>query len=278
MHTDVSGQGHGLVLVHGFGGNTCSWKDFMPSLAQTRRVVALDLLGHGQSPKPEDGEYTIENQARLVLNTCDELLLNRFVLAGHSYGGAVSLELALQMFHGEHLHADALGIPSEQKRLEGLIVISGAAYPQKMPWHLKGMRSPFAVKLNQLLPPEAQMRLVLLNLFQNPLLVTREIVRDYAAPMSSPGYHKALHETVKNLVPENFADIGERYRQLQIPTLLIWGENDRIVPVEIGRRLEKDLPNSDLHVLPDCGHMPMHEKPLDVLNIIIKWLKMLERS
>ena len=305
LNTEVRGEGDGLVLIHGFGGNICSWRDMIPSLSQRRRVVAVDLLGHGDSPKPDDAEYSHLNQARLVKERVDELLMNRFVLCGHSYGGAVALQMAWNMFHvepngdrlskkdspngdsetmiGREANGDRLSeegsdserdrLSFERDRLEGIIIVSGAAYPQELPWHLKGMKSPFSVKLNEIIKPESQMRLVLMNLFHNPLNINRQIIADYAAPMRSPGYHHALRQTVLNLVPPDADELSDRYRQLDIPALLIWGEKDNVVPPKIGEKLHQHLPQSQFNLLPDCGHMPMHERPMDVLNLIINWLE-----
>jgi len=262
-----------LVLVHGFGGNTFSWQHFMPALGQTRQVVAVDLLGHGDSPKPENGIYTIENQARLVLETIDELALNKFIIGGHSYGGGVSLQVAWNILQGNYSKAFSGGLSPESERLQGMIIISGAAYPQDLPWHLKGMKSPYSLKLNELVSPEAQMRLVLLNIVYNPLNVTKHLISGYAKPMRDTGYHNALHQTVKNIIPKDHEKLTERYKQIETPTLLIWGEKDKIVPPEFGEKLHKDLQNSELHILPKCGHMPMHEKPVEVLNLILNWLE-----
>ena len=275
LNTKTRGSGDGLILIHGFGGSIFSWEHMMPALGQTRQVVAMDLLGHGDSPKPEESEYTIENQARLVQETIDTLCMNRFILCGHSYGGGVILQIAWDIIQGNFSKALSGGPSPESERLEGMIIISGAAYPQALPWHLQGMKSPYSLKLNGLVPPEAQMRLVLLSLFYNPLNVTKQIVSGYAWPMRSPGYYKALHKTVKNIIPDNPDALPERYQQINAPALLIWGEKDRIVPPELGKKLHLDLHNSEFHVLPDCGHMPMHEKPIEVLNLIINWMERL---
>jgi len=273
LNMETRGAGDGLLLIHGFGGSIVSWRHLMPALGQMRRAVAVDLLGHGDSPKPEDGEYTVENQAKLMLETCDRLAVHRFVACGHSYGGTVALQMAWDILQGEHSKAHA-GAPSmEQDRLEGLIIISGAAYPQDLPWHLKGMRSPYSVRLNEVVTPEAQMRLVLMNLFYNPLNITRQLVSEYAWPMRSPGYHKALHETVKNILPDDSELLTARYKQIKTPALLIWGEKDTIVPPDIGEKLHLDMVNSTFHIIPDCGHMPMHEKPVELLNLVINWLE-----
>ncbi|MBN1295641.1 alpha/beta hydrolase [bacterium] len=273
LHFESRGTGPGLLLIHGFGGSIASWRHLMPALGLMRHTVAVDLLGHGDSPKPETAEYTAAHQATLVLNLCDHLTMDRFVICGHSYGGTVALHLAWDILCGDHTKACA-GAPSpEKERLQGLIIVSGAAYPQDLPWHLKGMRSPYSVRLNEVVSPEAQMRLVLMNLFHNPLNITRQIISDYAWPMRSPGYHKALHETVKNIVPEDPERLVERYREIKTPALLIWGEKDTVVPPDIGEKLHLDLVNSTFHVIPDCGHMPMHEKPVELLNLIIDWLE-----
>ncbi len=259
LHYESSGSGPAIVMLHGWGANIFAWHRLVTPLASRFRTIAIDLKGFGASPKPDDGAYSIFDQADRVLDLIRDLELDSFVLAGHSYGGAVSLAVALH--------------PARTQSIKGLILIGAASYPQDMPPALKIMQTPVLAHIGlNMLGPEYQVRAMLGQLVLDKQIITDEMVTQYARPLNDPLARKALTETLRQMRPPDIDRFCERYRQIDCPALLIWGREDRIVPLEIGEKLAAALPISSLNVLERCGHIPQEEKPTEVLSLISRFL------
>ncbi len=114
--------------------------------------------------------------------------------------------------------------------------------------------------------------MVLKRCFFDDKKITEEIIKNYSKPLRLAGSYHALVETAKELIPRDAEEITKHYKEINIPTLLIWGQYDKVIPLEIGRRLQKDIPNSKLIVIPECGHMPPEEKPKETAKIISDFL------
>lgn len=180
-----------LVLLHGFGASIESWFDVHPLLAAKFPVVRLDLLGHGFSDKPRNGDYSPRGHARIVAGALEKLGLKRVVLVGHSLGGAIALLI----------HIDSLTKPKSFD-IAGLVLIASGGYAQEvLPFFIETLRFAPTRFLSGLIPAEQRARYVLEQLFFDKSRVTAERVRRYARFMTLPGYHKAMVQTALNIVP-----------------------------------------------------------------------------
>jgi pimeloyl-ACP methyl ester carboxylesterase len=103
--------------------------------------------------------------------------------------------------------------------------------------------------------------------------INDETVAAYSAPLSLPGSRHALIETAKQIVPKDIDDISSLYPTIGIPTLIMWGSHDEVVPLDIGRRLFQALPNSHLAIIEESGHIPQEETPAKALSEILLFLK-----
>jgi len=180
---ETKGSGAPILLIHGFGASTFTWRRIAPALAENYKVIAVDLKGFGQSDKPLDEHYSIFDQAKLIKQLIVEKDLKNLVLIGHSYGGGISLMLALD----------------EDPRLEGriakLVLLDTIAYPQNIPVAFKMMDMPVVSHLGvRMVPPEMQARVALKLAYFDDTKIGDEDVEMYAAPLRTTAGKQALSD------------------------------------------------------------------------------------
>jgi pimeloyl-ACP methyl ester carboxylesterase len=251
-----------FVLVHGYGASGFTWRHWTPRLAELGRVVQIDLKGFGRAPKPDDGAYAAHDQAELVHRLIEERDLRDVTLVGHSLGGGVALLLSLRL------------LDSDPARLKRLVLVSGAAYAQRLPPFVHLARWP---RLSTLLFRAAGARLVvaaaLRSVVYDRSTVSAEQIRGYAEPLASRDAVRVLLAAARQIVPPDLAMITPRYAEVAVPTLLLWGRHDPAVPLAVGRRLERELPRAQLHVLDACGHLPVEERPDASFQVLRRFLE-----
>ena len=262
LHHVVSGNGKPVVLLHGFGGSSYSWRKLIPQLSKDHKVIAIDLKGFGAFPKPRDKAYSIYDQASLVTEFIRKNDLRDLVVVGHSFGGGVALLVAINDVKGN------------EKRVAALILIGSIGYPQKRPQFINMLRMPIIPHLGFFLCSSKQhVRSVLRKAYYDDEKICDDAVAQYADAMDLPGGRHALIETAKQMIPKDIQDLCSEYRSINVPTLIMWGRNDEIVPLEVGRQLNEAIPNSQLVIIEKCGHIPHEEKPEEAITAILKFLR-----
>ncbi|HXG79137.1 MAG TPA: alpha/beta hydrolase [Methyloceanibacter sp.] len=256
-----AGSGPPLLLLHGFGASTFTWRKIAPALAETHRVIAVDLKGFGQSDKPFDERYSVVDQAELVAELIEEKDLRELTLVGHSFGGGVALLLALEA----------------NGRLEGriarLVLIDSIAFPQNVPVFFRMLDMPVVSQLGiRMVPPEVQARLALQIAYFDDSKIEAEEIEAYAAPLKTAAGKHAIIHSARQIVPDDIEALSARYRSIALPTLILWCDHDRIVPLDIGIKLRQTLPNSTLKLIDACGHMPQEEQPETTLLLLQDFL------
>ncbi|HXO21977.1 MAG TPA: alpha/beta fold hydrolase [Thermoanaerobaculia bacterium] len=257
VYVEQQGTGEPVVLVHGFGASSYSWRKVIPGLAAAHRVVALDLNGFGYTERPKDpGSYTREGQARLVLAVMDALGIARADLVGHSYGGAISLFLASR--HPE--------------RVRSLVLVDSAApsYPEDRRSGSARFRPLNTLYLRFALRPWFVRRSYEKSVY-DPALATPEVVAAYLDRLRIEGEEDAYYGLTAPRSPtDTTADVD--LTKIATPTLVLWGAEDRLVAVETGRKISARLPHSRFVVFEKTGHMPMEERPDDFLRLVGEFL------
>jgi pimeloyl-ACP methyl ester carboxylesterase len=264
----VKEQGHGrpILLLHGLGTSGYTWRSIAPELAKSHRVIALDLRGFGASDKPLDEHYSIVDQARAVEAFIEQENLHDLTIAGHSFGGGVTLALALKLGH------------ERPSRIRNLILIDSIAYRQPLPVFFRLLKVPMLAELSMtLVPPEIQATQALRIAYHDQDKISARAIAEYASPLYSSAAKHALAQTVDHIIPDDIDDISERYKTLKLPTLIIWCDADKIVPVALGHRLHENISSAELTVLAECGHLPQEEKPDDTLRTIQDFLARTEK-
>lgn len=260
LYFEVYGSGDPILAIHGLGASIYSWRNLKGRFPD-HKLILLDLKGHGESVKPHDKNYSIPDQAELVLQFIREQNLKNLTLLGNSYGGAVSLLVAIRLTN------------EEPERLSKLILICSGGYNQDLPWHLKLIRMPVLGWLALHLMPATMNTLTVLRYsYYKKRRISWKQCKAYAKPISSSGGRHALIQVAKLAVPDNFEELIAQYPTIQVPTLIVWGRNDRVIPLSIGERLNRDIPNSRLVVLGETGHVPQEEKPEETIAEILRFL------
>lgn len=248
-----------VVLIHGFASSTLVWSKVFLQIAEAGyRVIALDLLGYGYSAKPRNGEYTIGGQAKLLTGLLDALGIPRAIFIGSSYGGAVAATCALDY----------------PDRVEKLILVGSVN--NNRPCEFMLMRlfgspvfgdvvSPLLIGSRRLL--RRRMKRVY---DRHSWVMDERRVDARHLPLRAASTQRAIINTVRRWDAERISREAHLIKQ---PTLLIWGENDREIPLSDGERLHADIPGSRLIVFLECGHLPHEEYPEAFTNVVIDFVK-----
>ncbi len=256
------GQGRPILLLHGFATSSYTWHRVIPELAKSYRVIALDLRGFGASDKPIDDHYSIEDQAGAVEAFIEQENLRDLTVAGHSFGGGVTLTLALRSQQ------------MRQPRIRNIVLVDTIAYRQPIPIFFKLLRVPMVADVSMtLVPPEIQAAEGLRLAYYDRDKISAQDIAEYANTLYSPAAKHALAKTVEKIIPDNIDEIAGRYKSIKIPALILWCEQDKVVPVALGLRLHNEISSAELTIFTHCGHMPQEEKPQDTVDAIHAFLK-----
>lgn len=261
LHYKTLGSGKPVIMIHGFAANTYTWRHLVPALAKKHKVYMLDLKGFGESPKPDDGAYSIYDQARLVIDMIKQQKLRDISLVGHSYGGGVALVTALFL------------IKNMPDTLVKLVLIDSVAYAQDTPFFINVLATPLLGKVvANIVPASSQVAYVLNKLYYNDDLITTESIEAYAKQLQSCEGVNALLNTARQILPADLNQLSMEYHKIKVPTKIIWGEYDEIVPLSVGKRLHQAIDSSSIDIIASCGHIPHEECPAETIPIIIDFL------
>ncbi len=245
LHYQEKGEGAPLLLIHGYTASTFAWKDVFEPLSRQFRVIAVDLKGFGFSAKPE-GDYTRRAQGDLVIRFLDHLKIDRAIFCGSSMGGEVSMNAAVR--HPDRVSALIL-VDSSGVTVGG----GGSVGPGVANWPVIG---PAVAALA--LISDSMVRDGLRQCFYDDSMVTGEQVAAYYRPLKTRGGQRAAYLARVQAGQDPVEPEINRIRQ---PTLIVWGAEDELIPLEAGRRLNSLIAGSRLVVFDKCGHLPQAEMP-----------------
>jgi pimeloyl-ACP methyl ester carboxylesterase len=220
-----------IILIHGFISSNLIWSHVLQPLARAGfRAIAPDLPGYGYSDKPADAQYTIDEQARAVIGLMDRLGIDKAVIAGASYGGAVASIIALDY-------------PERVKKL----ILVGAVTNDDAKRKLL-LRISCLPLIGDVATP----------LFLGSRWILRKMVASRHHLLATSNTHRAMIRTARRWRANRIEREAPLIRQ---PTLLVWGDDDDHIPIENALRLRDALPNARLIVFRNCGHLPPAESP-----------------
>jgi pimeloyl-ACP methyl ester carboxylesterase len=249
LHCELSGSGDPIIALHGLGASLYSWRELVGKIPN-HQLILIDFRGAGKSPKPRDKHYSSQEQAELIYQYIREKNLKNLTLMGNSYGGAVALLVALRLVETK-----------EADRLSRLILIGSGAYKEDQPGHLKLLRMPVIGRALLFLAPRIGIKKVLKDSYYDKCGITDEQVDAYVEPIRSSAGRYGVAQMAKQAVPKNIKEITDRYPTINVPTLILWGEDDRILDSRTACRLDNDLKQSDLVIIKYAGHVPQEEQP-----------------
>lgn len=236
-----------LLLIHGYTASLYVWKTVAPMLADAGlRVLAIDLLGFGYSEKPSWFDYSIPSQARMIARFMNRLGVGRASILGSSYGGAVAATLALD--YPERVEKLILVDTVCNDNLKNHPVLKLAAIPG-----LGEAITPFLA--DSRIFQRYRMRGTLAR--ANHELITDERVESILRPLTAADAHHSLLATSRNW---HACRIEQDSHLIDQPTLIVWGEDDKVIPVDDGHKLHDSILNSRMVILKNCGHVPQEEQ------------------
>ena len=252
-----------IVLIHGVTGSSTTWREVMPTLADRFTVIAPDLLGHGESAKPR-GDYSLGAFASGVRDLLVALGIERATVVGHSLGGGVAMQLAYQF----------------PERIERLVLVSSGGLGKEVHAILRAVSLPGSeLVLPLVLLPQVQQVLdriggIGTRLGITPSVRAKEVWRSYTGLTETRSRLAFIH-TVRSVIDVTGQRVSARdrlYLAEEIPTLIVWGDRDRIIPVDHGRVAHELMPGSTLRIIDGAGHFLPFEHPQPFLDALLPFI------
>ena len=256
-----------MVFIHGFGESQYTWRFLVDDLSKKYHIYTIDLKGFGESPKTDDDDYSVYDQAILVQQFMQKHQIHNSTIIGRSFGGGVALVLALMQNE-----------KCMEKKIDKLVLINTMSYKQRLPSMLRDLKTPIFGFLGiHLLSSSWIVESGYKYAFFNDDLIPKESLIHAQKMLSMPLAKSAYLKSVHCLIPDDIENIEKKYKNILLPTLILWGEKDVSIRVNMAKRLHKELVNSQLKIFKDTGHMPQEERPKEVLMEIERFMEVSKR-
>jgi pimeloyl-ACP methyl ester carboxylesterase len=263
-----AGRGPVLLLLHGIAGSSETWVPAMRLLQRDYTVIAPDLLGHGASAKPP-GDYSLGNYAAGLRDFLDVLGIDRATVVGQSYGGGVALQFAYQF----------------PERCERLALVDAGGLGREVSWLLRLVTLPgaeYVLPALFLAPVRDWGNWVLSFLRIRGFRSDRatEMWRSFGS-LTDPANRAAFVRTMRAVIEPGGQAVSATdrlYLAQEMPTLIVWGDQDKIIPVNHAHQTHEAIPNSRLEIISGVGHFPHVEEPYRFVEILVDFLRTTEPS
>ena len=259
IHYRTAGSGPPLILIHGIFANLFGWRHVFDQLAQEHTVFALDLKGHGLSDKPASDDYSPFGMADLIAHFMDALGIDSAAVIGQSMGGAIAAALAVR----------------HPTRVQRLVLVDAAGYA--LNYHIMPLLTRVAGSaaagfvFRNSAPHRGLAARLLRNCYYEPdRTCTPDVVDGYFLPLLTPGASSVISPLARDF---GQTSIAHRLKEIQAPTLILWGQYDAVIPMHWGYRFQQDIANAELVVFPKCGHCPHEEEPEKFLETVKSFLR-----
>ncbi len=247
-----------VVMLHGFASSTYTWEKIDRRLNEEGyHVWSLDMKGFGWSEKPRKSPYDTLTLLEEVAAWFEAMKIKDAVVVGNSYGGGIAVLLAFNY-------------PS---LVERVVPIDAGAFRMKLPLIMKLMKAPLSNEIGKLFYGKWVTRLILGEVYYNKKLLTDEQIEAYHQRMSTANAIDTQVFLVKAIDFEVNHRYTDRLAEVKQKALILWGQNDKWIPLEIGYRFHEALPHSRMVVIPRCGHIPQEEKPEAVYRLISDFIR-----
>ncbi len=262
-----------IILLHGSNADLHTWEPWAEDLKADYRVIRFDQVGHGLTGPDPKGNYSRRNYVEHIRLVADKLGVDRFILGGNSMGG-------------KHALAFAAAYP---ERIEALVLVDASGMPMLTPQAMESDREnrgkrrgtttgnlgfkiaamPGVNRIIEQVTPRSLIEKSLRQSVSVETIVTEEMIDRYWELLRYPGNRRATLERFS--IP--YDPLGyNKFAAITAPTLILWGEEDRLIPVAAGRYLDDEMPQSDLIIYPGIGHLPQEEAADQTLADLRQWL------
>lgn len=242
-------DGPALVLVHGYAASLQTWEPWVARLGEQHRIISIDLPGHGLTRAPAGYDASIEGYCDLLAAFAEAQQLDHFALAGNSMGGNVAWEYAL----------------AHPAQVDALILVDSAGWPatneeqEQQPLIFNLLRNPIAGPLLRNLDNTQLTRQALETSFVDQTRITDQMVSRYVDASRAPGHREILLDLMLTRHSRNFAT-PERLAPFTTPTLIIWGDQDKVIPPRHAELFRNAIAGSEVLMLENVGHVPQEEE------------------
>jgi pimeloyl-ACP methyl ester carboxylesterase len=259
----VTGSGPNVVLIHGMINSSRHWEPVAKRLASSYRVIAPDLIGHGDAATPR-GDYSLGAHAAGIRDLLTTIGVERATIVGHSLGGGVAMQFFYQF----------------PQRTERLALISSGGLGHEVSPLLRGAALPGSSALLRLATrPQVVSGLAAagaqLRERGNNTGVYLQAMARALGPLQEPGSRRAFLQTLRSVIDVQGQKVSARDRLYllgEMPTLIAWGERDRTIPLEHGLEAARAVPNCRFETLPRAAHFPNLEDPEGLARVLGDWL------
>ncbi|UZE97872.1 alpha/beta fold hydrolase [Alkalimarinus alittae] len=257
IHYQEVGEGPTIVLVHGIMSSLQTWDDWVLELSKSYRVISLDVPGFGLTGAPEsmddfNEEYLLNTFAKFL----DIIEVDHMSIAGNSLGGYIAAQYA----------------SNYPNRVDRLILLDPVAYPQEVPWIIDFATAPVISTIGGFVQPPLLITLNVKQVYGDHQRIERRHMDRYVHMSQRPGARKSYIKIMEILKERSSQETPLPFAQIKAPTLLMWGEADKWVPVELSKRWNEDIRDSQVVIYPGVGHMPMEEIPSKTVMDAIAFL------
>ena len=260
LHYLEEGKGEVVLLLHGFPTSSYLYRNIIPTIAKTHRVIALDLPGFGKSDKPLTASYSMNFYVKVLSAFLEGLSIKSVNLVVHDLGGPIGLLWAVRN-------------PMQLKRL----VLMNTLVYSKVSWAVKlfvlSLRLPFA---RSWITSKSGIAWTMRLGIQNKERVNGILAENYQKPFLKKASQKALIKSSSNISIKAFQEIEENLSNLTMPVKVIYGVEDRILP-KVGntfKKIQRDLPNTEVTALMECGHFLQEDEPESVAKLLSEFLNL----
>jgi pimeloyl-ACP methyl ester carboxylesterase len=246
-----------IILIHGTSASLHTWEGWASALRSRHRVVSFDLPGFGLTGPAPSGDYSSEANVRFMRSLLNRLDIQHCVLAGNSLGGNIAL-------------ATAFALPD---RVDKLVLVDSGGYPTvstSVPIGFRVARIPGLNRLMQSMLPRGLIESSLRSVYGDPAKVTPALIDRYFDMTLREGNRSAL---LRRFGQTDFGSHADRISALKLPTLIIWGGRDRLIPPENAEHFHRDIAGSRLVVFDDLGHVPQEEDPARTVAAVENFLE-----
>jgi len=242
------GEGSAVVLIHGIPTNSLMWREIMPQLSRSHRVIAPDLLNYGLSDKPDLADVSINAQSRMIIGLMDALGVRRADVVAHDIGGGVAQLMAVNF----------------PEKIRKLVLLDSVCFDSWPIPEFKPLQQPEAEAAMSLDAFLEMMREFMPGGVHNKAVMNNELIELYLKPWSTADGKRAFFRNLKRLNPEYTQAIAGALATLPHPTLVIWGDKDPFQKPEFAPKLTAAIPNAKLVWIKDAGHWLVDEKPDEI--------------
>lgn len=239
------GQGETVIFIHGIGQAMYTFRKNVRVLSEHCHVIAIDLLGHGLSDKP-DIDYTINDFSKLIVDFMDAMNIEKAALLGFSTGAIIALDVAIKY----------------PKLVSRLILLSPGGLTKTYPWQIKHLSTPILSDILFTFFNKSMLKSVIEDAYYDPSLVTSDLVRHYFKVLSNK---ENLDSTIVAYSNWDDSNIAYELSSVEAPAYIFWGENDKWHPLEMLELYEDALSDVYSATFADCGHI-LHEERADEIN------------